>query len=77
MTTVSPEQWKGIRARFLQRYPDFTDFSHPGEGFAERELTYKRAILQRFEERGLRKSLPQMVAEGMMQELLTGRARLV
>jgi len=70
MITVSPKQWQGMRARFLQRYPDFTDFSHPGEGFAAGELTCKRAILQRFEERGLRKSLPQMVAEGKGQEAL-------
>ena len=70
MTIVSPTQWQGMRARFLQRYPDFTDFSHPGEEFAELELTYKRAILQRFEERGLRKSLPQMVAKGKGQEAL-------
>lgn len=59
-----------MRARFLQRYPDFIDFSNPGEEFAERELTYKRAMLQRFEERGLRTLLPQMVAEGRGQEAM-------
>lgn len=31
MTTVSLGQWQGMRARFLQRYPDFTDFSQSGE----------------------------------------------
>jgi len=70
MTTVSPEQWQEMRARFLHRYPDFINFSNPGENFADRELTYKRAILQRFDERGLRTSLPQMVAEGRGQEAM-------
>lgn len=76
MHTVSHEQWQGMRTRFLQRYPDFTDFSNPGEEFAERELTYKRAMLHRFEERGLRLSLPQMVAEGKGQEALKTLQRL-
>ena len=58
MTTVSPEQWEALRSNFLQRYPDFVDFAQPGKDFAERELTYKRKIIQRFEARKLRQILP-------------------
>jgi 5-methylcytosine-specific restriction protein B len=76
MTTVTPEQWKGMRARFLQRYPDFVDFSTPGEEFAERELNYKRAMLNRFEQLGLRLSLPKLVAEGKGQEALKALQRV-
>lgn len=70
MTTVSDAQWQALRSRFLQRYPDFINFSQPGEGFAEAELNYKRDILKRFEERGLRQKIPELVAEGKGQEAL-------
>lgn len=75
MTTVSAAQWQELRQRFLLRYPDFIDFSQPGV-FAERELNYKRGILQRFEESGLRERIPVMVAEGKGQEVIKALVRV-
>jgi hypothetical protein len=68
MKTASPTQWQEMRSRFLERYPDFIDFANPGEEFAERELTYKRKILERFEERDLRKTLSELALAGKGQE---------
>jgi hypothetical protein len=75
MNTVSAAQWQELRQRFLQRYPDFIDFSQPGV-FAERELNYKRGVLQRFEESGLRERIPVMVAEGKGQEVIKALVRV-
>lgn len=70
MPTVTANQWQELRTRFLERYPDFQDFTQPGTEFPERELTYKREILQRFEQRGMRESVPRLVAEGRGLEAL-------
>lgn len=75
MTTVNATQWQELRERFLKRYPDFVDFAQPGV-FAEQELNYKRGILQRFEESGLRERIPTMVAEGQGQEVLKALGRV-
>jgi len=75
MTSVSAAQWQELRQRFLQRYPDFIDFSKPGV-FAGNELNYKRGILQRFEESGLRQQIPIMVEEGRGQEVLKALVRV-
>lgn len=76
MKTVTSAQWQEMRSRFLSRYPDFVDFSQPGEEFAKRELTYKREMLQRFEDRGFRQLIPQLVAEGKGQEAIKALQRV-
>lgn len=76
MTSVSAAQWQELRERFLLRYPDFVDFSQPGVLFAKNELNYKRGILQRFEESGLRQRIPEMVAEGKGQEVIKALVRV-
>lgn len=35
--------------RFHQRIPGFTDFTEPGDAFSKEELTYKRRVLQRYQ----------------------------
>lgn len=70
MPTVTANQWQELRKHFLERYPDFQDFSQPGTEFPKRELNYKREILQRFEQRGMRQSVPRLVAEGQGLEAL-------
>lgn len=65
-----------MRSRFLDRYPDFVDFANPGEEFAERELTYKRKILERFEERELRETLPELAFAGKGQEAVKTLQRI-
>ncbi len=70
MTTLSPNQWPSLRERFLQRHPDFVSFSQPGVSFARAELDYKRGILRRFEERGVREEITRLVAEGKGLEAL-------
>lgn len=76
MPTISPTQWQDLRFRFLQRYPAFIDFNQPGKGFAEAELNYKEEILQRFEQRGVRQKVTQLVDEGRGLEALKELQRI-
>ncbi len=51
-------------AAFAERYPDFKDFSHPGEAFPAQETNYKRKGLQKFAELGGREQMKRLLLAG-------------
>ena len=51
-------------AAFMGRYPDFKDFSQPGEAFPAQETNYKRKGLQKFAELGGREEMKRLLQAG-------------
>jgi len=51
-------------ARFRKEFPDFTDFTSPGQSFVEREVAYKRKIVKLYEEEVGNVQLRQWVESG-------------
>lgn len=49
---------------FRRKNPDFRSFEDPGEGFTEREISYKRAGLAKFAELGGREQVEKLLAAG-------------
>ena len=49
---------------FRRKNPDFQSFEHPGEGFTQRETSYKRAGLAKFAKLGGRAQVEKLLSAG-------------
>ena len=47
---LKPAMLATLWARFRKEFPDFTDFTAPGQSFVEREAVYKRNIVKLYQE---------------------------
>jgi len=63
--------WK----RFKAKYPDFVDFTQPGDGFVNDEITYKRALFTKFDEELGAARLQAMVTNGQGDEAVAQLSR--
>lgn len=64
---LDPNLFENLKSAFLDRYPDFKDFTEPGDGFIKEEIAYKERCLETFQ--GQRDSFDQALHRGMPKRL--------
>jgi hypothetical protein len=74
---ISDEDKVKLIARFQERYPDFIDFDNPGEALLKDEISYKRKLLEDYNNFGGNQKLGNLIAAGKPDEALSGLIKCI
>ncbi len=74
---ITPDTFDILFRKFKNIFPDFENFSRPGEGFYSNEIEYKNKVISRFNEELGKEKLRKLIDQGSGREALEQLSRIL